>query len=90
MNEEIEIIGPDEDGQQELANRISQGAVKNPLIKHPGDKVTQYMTDHQDIITKAETQEFKATHRQYTKKDGTPGKQTITLMQPDGKRGRND
>lgn len=36
-----------------------------------------------DIVTKVKAKKAKVTHRQYMKKDGTPGKQTITFMQPD-------
>lgn len=59
------------------------GMIKNENIKYPGDKITQEMMPCGDIVTRLDTKERKATHRQYTKKDGTPGKQTLTLMQPD-------
>ena len=56
---------------------------KNANLKHPGDKITQKVTPKGDIVTKLDTKEKKATHRRYMKKDGTPGKQTIIIMQPD-------
>ena len=56
---------------------------RNENIKYPGDRLTQEMTPSGDIVTRLDTKEKKATHRQYMKKDGTPGKQTITIMQPD-------
>ena len=56
---------------------------KNENIKYPGDKMTQEMKPSGDIVTKIDTKEQKATHRQYIKKDGTLGKQIITIMQPD-------
>ena len=59
------------------------GFKKNKNLKKPGDKVSQEITATGDIITKVNTEEKKATHRQYVKKDGTLGKQTITIMQPD-------
>lgn len=55
----------------------------NDIIKHPGDKITQEKMPGGDIITRIDTKEKKATHRQYMKKDGKPGRQTITIMQPD-------
>ena len=68
----------------EIVKQINTVSKPGSLIKVPGDSVTQYMTDNRNIITKADTQDLKFTHRQYMKKDGTPGKQTITFMQPDG------
>ena len=55
---------------------------KDEYIKSPGDKITKIMMPGGDIITKLDTKERKATHRQYMKKDGTPGKQTILIKQP--------
>lgn len=55
----------------------------NDIIKHSGDKITQEKMPGGDIITRIDTKEKKATHRQYTTKDGKPGRQTITIMQPD-------
>lgn len=55
----------------------------SPLIKSPGDKITEEMKPHGNIITRVDTKEFKAVGRQYTKKDGTPGKKTITFMELD-------
>lgn len=55
----------------------------NEFIKYPGDKMTKIMTPCGNIVTRLDTKERKATHRQYMKKDGTPGKQTITIMQLD-------
>lgn len=81
--DEIEVVNSTDLDQDALVTQINQGAERNSLLREPGDKVTQYMTDSRNVITKAETKNFKATHRQYAKKDGTPGKQTITIMQPD-------
>lgn len=53
----------------------------NPLIKNSGDKLEQYKTLKGDVITKVDTEEINITHRQYNKKDGTQGKQTITFKQ---------
>lgn len=55
----------------------------NENLKEPGDKLTQEIKPGGDVITKLNTKEKKATHRQYKKKDGTLGKQTIIIMQPD-------
>lgn len=55
------------------------------LIKAPGDEAKQYMTPKGDVITKVNTAETNYTHRQYNKKDGTKGKQTITFKQIDKK-----
>jgi len=53
----------------------------NPLIKAPGDKLEQYKTPTGNVITKVDTTEINFTHRQYNKKDGSKGKQTITFKQ---------
>ena len=55
----------------------------NDIIKHPGDKIIQEKMPGGDIITRIDTKEKKATHRQYMTKDGKPGKQTIIIKQPD-------
>ena len=81
--DETEVVNTTDLDQDVLVAQINQGAVRNSLVQEPGDMVTQYMTNNRNVITKADTSIFKATHRQYTKKDGTPGKQTITIMQPD-------
>ena len=52
-------------------------------LQKPGDKITKEVKPSGDIITKVDTEQIKFTRRQYTKKDGTRGKQTVTLMQPD-------
>ena len=53
------------------------------LIKVPGDRIEQYMTPKGDVITKVDTKERNITHRQYGKKDGSKGKQTIIIKQID-------
>lgn len=58
-------------------------APRNENIKYPGDKMVQEMMPGGDIVTRLDTKERKATHRQYMKKDGTPGKQTVIFVQPD-------
>ncbi len=67
----------------ELVNQIAQNTGQNPLVKRPRDDYHQYMTDHGDVITKVNTDKVKATGRQYSRKDGSPGKRTITIMEPD-------
>ncbi|WP_303840319.1 hypothetical protein [Selenomonas ruminantium] len=51
------------------------------IIKAPGDKMTKEMKPCGDIVTKVNTKERKAVLRQYMKKDGTPGKRTLTFME---------
>lgn len=53
----------------------------SPLIKQPGDRIEQRMTPKYDVITHIDTNELNATHRQYSKKDGTKGKQVLILKQ---------
>ena len=69
--------------ENEIIKRQSDEITKNPYIQQPGDMMIQEMKPYGDIITKLDTKERKATHRQYTKKDGTPGKQVVIVMQPD-------
>ncbi len=64
----------------DLVSTVSSGL--SQYIQQPGDKLTQEMKPGGDIVTKLDAQQGKVTHRQYMKKDGTPGKQTITIMQP--------
>ena len=65
----------------DLVSTIGSGLSK--FIQNPGDTLTQEMKPGGDIVTKLDAQQGKVTHRQYMKKDGTPGKQIITIMQPD-------
>ena len=55
----------------------------NKNLKYPGDKIIQEKMPNGDIVTRLNTKKKKATHRQYIKKDGTPGKQTMIIMQSD-------
>ncbi len=63
--------------------------VQNPYLQEPGDTFIQKITPKGDIISKLDTKKAKMTHRQYVKKDGSKGKQTLTLMQPDGRKNSN-
>lgn len=56
------------------------------LIKEPGDEISQYKTPRGDIITKIIAKYAKATHRQYSRKNGEKGKQTMIIMQPEDKK----
>ncbi len=52
------------------------------LLKHPNDKISVHITPSgSSTITKIETSELNATLREYYKKDGTPGKKTLTLKE---------
>lgn len=52
-------------------------------VQKPGDTITQEVKPHGNVVTKLNSEQSKVTHRQYKKKDGTLGKQTLTIMQPD-------
>lgn len=63
-------------------NELTSNSITvSPLVKEPGDTVTQRKMPGGDVITKIDTANLNATHRQYYNKDGTPGKKTITLME---------
>ena len=65
-----------------IINKFPIPSQKKDLIKNPNDHVERYMTPQgKEIVTKVDTQEMNATHRQYLKKDGTPGKQTLTFKE---------
>ena len=72
--------------EKEIITVDDVGIKKDPNLQKPGDKITQMIMPKGDIVTRLDTEERKATHRQYMKKDGTPGKQTIIFMQPDGRK----
>ena len=69
--------------RNEVISTINRIVGRNAYIQQPGDRVTQEMMPGGDIVTRWDTKARKATHRQYMKKDGTPGRQTMILMQPD-------
>ena len=54
----------------------------NNILRHPGDTRIDYVTPKGDFVSKIHTKDINATFRQYNKKDGTPGKKTITFKQP--------
>lgn len=53
----------------------------NNILKCPGDTRLDYVTPKGDYISQIHTKDINATFRQYNKKDGTPGKKTITFKQ---------
>lgn len=69
--------------QNELIKQIAKSTAPNPLVVSSGGEILQRKENGGDIITKIRTNDVKATGRQYMHKDGTPGKRTITFMEPD-------
>lgn len=69
------------DNEMILANDAE--IVQNPYLQEPGDTFIQKISPKGDIISKLNTKKVKMTHRQYGKKGGKKGKQTLILMQPD-------
>lgn len=61
--------------------KVATSQATSRLIKQPGDSVERHMSPKGDVITRVKTKELNVTHRQYSKKDGTKGKQVLILKQ---------
>ena len=69
--------------KNDLVSIENNEIAKSQYVQQPGDKVSQEMMPCGDVVTRLDTQQIKATVRQYMKKDGALGKKTMILMQPD-------
>ena len=55
--------------------------IRGHLLK-PGDRVFTYVSKKgNSVISKIDTERWHATYREYYKKNGTPGKRTLTLRE---------
>lgn len=62
---------------------IGNELLEDEILKAPGDRCEEYITEHGHKIKKVNTQQVNATAHTYPKKDGSMGKTTITIKEVD-------